>query len=279
MSATVIAIAVAWAVFAAGMGLAWRVEQKTGNSGWIDVVWTLSLSVAAVFGIAAAVTFGTPIEMERLGLALLLLGAWAGRLAGHLVARSARVADDPRYARLRQEWGEEAPKRLAILLQFQALLSLPLLLTVVMAATVPEPATLVGMGPGTAVCALGLFIGWRADRDLTAFKTVNTGLCTVGLWRYSRHPNYFGEFVFWVGFALLSWDHGTAGLVAITGPVTIYVLLRYVSGVPPLEAHMASRYGPAFDAYRSTTPPLVPWPRRRESGTLAHRDRDLSDPP
>lgn len=245
------------------MALAWRLEQRTGNSGWIDVVWTLSLPVASVSGLSAAAAMGSPVDVTRLGVVLLLLAAWAGRLAGHLVARSSRVGDDPRYAKLRREWGAGASVRLAILLQFQALLSLPLILSVVMAATVPEPLTLAGVVPGTMVCALGLFIGWRADRDLTVFKKANRGLCTKGLWHYSRHPNYFGEIVFWIGFALLSWDHGAAGLMAFSGPATIYLLLRYVSGIPPLEDHMASRYGAAFEEYRASTPPLLPWPRKR----------------
>ncbi len=273
MAAVFLALALAWAVFATGMSLAWRIERRTGNSGWVDVAWTGSLTAASLAGIAALAVLADTLQPGRVALVVIVLGAWALRLAGHLWARSARVADDPRYARLRAEWGEDAPRQMAILLQWQAVLSLPLVLSVLMAASVPVPPGVAGVAPGLLTAAAGLWIGWKADRDLTLFKRTRSGLCTTGLWAVSRHPNYLGEILFWAGVALLSIEHGEAGMgIALAGPVTIWVLLRHVSGVPPLEAHMAEKYGDAFERYRSTTPAIMPWPAKW-SGTSGGQDR------
>lgn len=262
-------LVVAWLVFSAGMLVAWTVERRTGNAGWVDVVWTVSLALGAVAGTALAIALGTPSDAGRVGAAGLLLFAWTARLGGHLASRSSRIGDDPRYAKLRAEWGPDASRRLGFLLQAQALLSLPLVLSLILAATVPVPTTLASILPGIAMSAAGLLIGWRADRDLAAFKRNASGLCRTGLWRYSRHPNYFGEVVFWAGVALLSWQWGWVGWLAALGPITIYLLLRFVSGVPPLEDHLASRYGADFDAYRATTPAIFPRPGRPKAPSQA----------
>lgn len=251
------------------MVVAWRVEQRTGNAGWVDVIWTVSLLASALAGVLACMALSVPVTRGFALVALAVAAAWAARLAGHLIGRSSRITDDPRYVKMRAEWGPDAPRQMAILLQWQALLSLPMVLSLLMAATVPGPFALALVVPGIVLAALGLWVGWKADRDLTRFKLAHKGLCDQGLWAWSRHPNYVGEILFWTGVGVLSLGHGFAGLLALAGPVTIYLLLRFVSGVPLLEAHMAAKYGAAFDAYCAETPVLFPWPLGRKGAAGA----------
>lgn len=264
MTVWLITMGTAWAVFAIGMVTAWVLERRSGNAGWIDVAWTLSLTAAVVSGLAAYSLMGGPLSTDRIGLVAILLLLWSTRLAGHLWRRSDRIGDDPRYAALRAEWGDRTPRRMAELLQWQAFLSLPMVFSTLTAATVPSSPSAAGTAPGLIICCTGLLICWKADRDLTRFKASRTGLCTEGLWKLSRHPNYVGEIVFWAGIALLGWDWGPIAGFSAVGPITIYVLLRFVSGIPPLEAHMAAKYGAAFAQYRDSTPALFPrLPSRR----------------
>lgn len=265
MSATILSLAVSAAMYVLGMAIAWVIDRRTGNAGWVDVMWTLSLSLSALAGVAAHIWLGTDVALAPALVALGLVALWASRLAGYLFSRSAGIADDPRYRKMREEWGDRAPVMMALALQLQAILSLPLVHSVLMAATVPGPAASWGTGLGAGVALFGLWIGWKADRDLAAFKRTQSGLCTTGLWGLSRHPNYVGEILFWVGIALLSAGHGLAGLAAGVGPLTIYLLLRYFSGIPPLEAHMLEKHGAAYEAYQASTPPLFPrpWGARR----------------
>ncbi|MEM7696366.1 MAG: DUF1295 domain-containing protein [Pseudomonadota bacterium] len=257
-------LALAWAIFAAMMAVAWTLQQRTGNSGWVDVSWTLGLA-AGIF--VALLAFGV-WESGRTALTGALLALWAGRLAWHLTVRTGKITDDPRYVRMAEEFGEDAPKKMFWLLQAQALLSLPLVLTVLIAATNDAPFPTLLDALGVLIFGAGLYGSNLSDRQLARFKDdpANKGkVCDVGLWAWSRHPNYFFETVIWcayvplalAGTGLLSWS-----IVAFAGPVAIFVLLRFVSGVPPLEAHMNDRYGAAYADYAARTPAFVPRPPR-----------------
>jgi steroid 5-alpha reductase family enzyme len=99
------------------------------------------------------------------------------------------------------------------------------------------------------------------------------GICDVGLWAYSRHPNYFFEWLCWLGYAVISADFTGGypwGWLAFAAPATMYWLLVHVSGVPPLEAHLARSRPTAFKAYAARVNAFWPWPPVRR----ASRPRD-----
>lgn len=102
-----------------------------------------------------------------------------------------------------------------------------------------------------------------ADAQLARFRrtAAKGAICETGLWRYSRHPNYFGEFLFWCGWPLIAFGF-PGGLVALAAPVFIYWLLNHVSGVPPLEQSMRASRGAAFDAYAARVSRFFPRPPR-----------------
>lgn len=242
---------------AAAMALATVVERRTGNSGWIDVVWTFGLGATGVLG--ALLPFGDAPLARRLLVAALAL-AWALRLGLHIARRTRGIAEDPRYAKLRRDWGERADAQMARMLQMQALASIPLALGIVLAAHQPAPTLGWRDLAGTLVFAVGIVGGAVADRQLRAFsRSGQGGICDRGLWAWSRHPNYFFECVLWCAYAVIAAAY-PLGWIALLAPAAITFLLVRISGIPPLEEHMLAKHGAAYRAYQEKTSALVPLP-------------------
>lgn len=259
ISAFVVALAFVAVAMSAFMALATMVERRTGNSGWIDVVWTAGLGLTGIAG--ALLPFGTGPMSRRLLVAGLAL-AWALRLGLHIAQRTSGIAEDPRYARLKRDWGSDASRQLARLLQMQALASIPLGLGLILAAHNPTPSLGWGDIAGIAIFVTGLVGGALADSQLRAFaRSGRGGVCDRGLWRWSRHPNYFFECVLWCAYPVLALAVGYPwGWLAVLAPACITALLTRISGIPPLEEHMLAKHGDAYRAYQSRTSALIPLP-------------------
>lgn len=239
------------------MALATVIERRSGNSGWIDVVWTFGLGATGVLG--ALLPFGDGPLARRLLVAALAL-AWALRLGLHIAGRTRGIAEDPRYAKLRRDWGERADAQMARMLQMQALASIPLALGIVLSAHQPAPTLGWRDLAGTLVFAVGIAGGAVADRQLRAFsRSGQGGICDRGLWAWSRHPNYFFECVLWCAYAVIAAAY-PLGWIALLAPAAITFLLVRISGIPPLEEHMLAKHGAAYRAYQEKTSALVPLP-------------------
>ncbi len=243
----------------ASMALAAVIERRTGNSGWIDVVWTFGLGGTGVLG--ALLPVGTGPMSRRLLVAALAL-AWALRLGLHIARRTKGISEDPRYAKLKRDWGADAPRQLARMLQMQALASIPLGMGIVLAAHGPAPSLGWGDLLGVLVFVAGLAGGAVADGQLRDFARSGVGgVCDRGLWRWSRHPNYFFECVLWCAYAVIAIAGGYAfGWLALLAPACITLLLTRISGIPPLEQHMLAKHGDAYRAYQARTSALIPLP-------------------
>ncbi|MGO4736819.1 DUF1295 domain-containing protein [Bosea sp. 2KB_26] len=261
MTAVSFAAAVAFAALAmsSAMALATIIERRTGNSGWIDVVWTFGLGLTGVLG--ALLPFGGgPITRSALVATLAL--AWALRLGLHIVWRTRGITEDPRYARLKRDWGAQANVQMVRLLQMQALASIPLALGMMLAAHSPSPALTWRDAVAIIVFLVGILGGGIADAQLRAFvRSGQSGVCARGLWSWSRHPNYFFECVLWCSYAVIApatsypW-----GWLALLAPAAITLLLLCISGIPPLEEHMLAKHGAAYRAYQARTSALFPLP-------------------
>lgn len=254
-----VALALVAAAMSAYMALAALVERRSGNSGWIDVVWTFGLGATGVLGALLPVGNG-PIE-RRLFVAALAL-AWALRLGLHIANRTRGIAEDPRYAKLRRDWGAQADAQMARLLQMQALASIPLALGIVLAAHNPSPVLGWRDAAGGLVFVIGIAGGAIADRQLRAFaRSGHGGICDRGLWAWSRHPNYFFECLLWCAYAVIALASAYPwGWLSLLAPACITVLLVRISGIPPLEEHMLAKHGAAYRAYQERTSALVPLP-------------------
>ena len=251
MSIAGLALLVA-AVLVAVMSLAWTIQRLTGNSGWVDVAWSFGTGIAGVL-FALVPLDGGSAGWRQLAVAG-LVAAWSLRLGGHIALRAAEGIDDPRYAALRVEWGAAYQWRLYVFLMIQALVAFGLAVSMALAARNPAGFGVLD-GLGMAVLGVAVLGEGVADWQLRRFKAdpAQRGrVCDVGLWGWSRHPNYFFEWLGWVAYPLFALGGGWVwGWAALTGPALMFWTLRYASGVPPLEAHMLRRYGDAFRAYQA----------------------------
>jgi steroid 5-alpha reductase family enzyme len=246
------------------MTLAWLIQQRTGNSGWIDTTWTFSLGLV---GLGCAVSGGAPWHSRAFIVAVFAV-VWSARLGLHIARRSAGISDDPRYAKLVRDWGDDARRQMFWLCQKQALVSIPLAMGFYLAASNPLPVLRAQDWLAVAIMVIALGGEALADRQLENFKSdpANRGkINDAGLWSWSRHPNYFFEWFGWLAFPLFAIDAGGNypwGWFALLAPVCMYWLLVHVSGVPPLEEHMLRTRGDRFRVYQRQTSVFFPAPPR-----------------
>lgn len=255
---------VAFAFLSGAMIAAWLVRRITGRSGWIDTIWSAATGIAALVAILAA---DGDVGRKLAGAALVAI--WSLRLATHIGQRSAASIDDPRYANLMAEWGPDADRRLFWFLQAQALAGFGLAVSVFAAVGNPAPFPSLLDWIALLVALVALAGEAIADRQLAVFrKSANrtSTICETGLWRYSRHPNYFFEWLWWCAWPLLAFSGFTpapAPALSLLAPALMYVLLVHVSGIPPLEEHMVKSRGDAFRSYQRRVNAFFPGPGRR----------------
>jgi steroid 5-alpha reductase family enzyme len=247
---------------AAIMTAAWLIWRRTQNSGWVDTTWTFGLGGIAVAGALMPVVAG--VLNSRQVLVAALIACWSLRLGLHIAHRTARIVDDPRYGKLLRGWGAAAEWQMFLLMQKQALVSIPLGVSMVVAAWNPAPGLRFSDLIGATVLIVGIFGEGLADRQLRRFRAdpANRGrICDTGLWSWSRHPNYFFEWLGWLAYPVIA--IGPAyhwGWLALAGPVCMYWLLVHVSGIPPLEQHMQEVRPEAFRKYQARTRKFFPLP-------------------
>jgi len=261
-------VAAAWGVASAGQLVLWLVQQRTRNAGIVDIGWAFAF--AAVMALFAA-TAVSPAE-AWLPLAI-VASAWSFRLGGYLVARgAARSPEDGRYADLRARWAPHAARRFFVFFQAQAaLVGVLATALVVPFACAPAADRAWLRYAGAAISALAIAGEATADAQLARWKrdpAHRGAVCDVGLWGYSRHPNYFFEWCVWLGFAV----YGMAfelpyGALALGGQALILFAILKVTGIPATEAQALRSKGDAFRAYQRRVSAFVPWPPRARDRT------------
>jgi len=232
--------------------LLWIVSLALRNSSIVDVEW------GPFFFVVAAVEWGATRSAGARGLLVLaLVGLWAARLAIHLVARGGFAHEDRRYAAMRERGGRR-----------WWIISLPLvfLLQPALAWMIGAPVQAVmlrAQSPlgwldalATVIVIVGVCLEASADAQLATFRARGgKGVLDTGLWRYSRHPNYFGDFLVWWGLGLFGVAVGAPWTLA--GPVVMSYLLMRVSGVTLLEQTIVDRR-PEYAAYQRRTNAFFP---------------------
>ncbi|CAL75024.1 conserved hypothetical protein; putative membrane protein [Bradyrhizobium sp. ORS 278] len=254
-----LALSLALSLLMAG---AWVVQQRTGNSGWVDTIWTFSVGLVGAVGAIWPVDGASP--NTRQWLVAVLVAIWALRLGSHVAMRSRGIDDDPRYAEFARQWGEAAPRRMFVFLQQQAWGGIPLVFAMFVAAHAPAPELRLQDYLGILVLFIGIAGEGLADAQLKAFRTdpANKGkVCDIGLWRWSRHPNYFFEWMCWLAYPViaLSLDNPW-GLASLLAPLLMYYILVHVTGIPPLEEQMLRSRGDRYRAYQARTSAFFPLP-------------------
>lgn len=258
MDTTLLIVIAIWLSLA--MAGAWAIQRATGLSGWIDTIWSFAVGIGGM--LAALFAHG---NFERRVVVLIIIVVWALRLGSHIGARTRGGGEDPRYAKFIEEWGESAAWRLFLFLQIQALAAFILVLAVYLAATNDAPYLRLWDGLGILVAIVALGGEAISDRQLARFRKsplAKTEVCETGFWRYSRHPNYFFEWLFWCSWPLFALSVPIWSWLSLLAPALIYWLLVHVSGVPPLEEHMLRSRGEKFRALQKRVNAFFPGPRK-----------------
>lgn len=241
-----------WVLAALAQTLGWLWQRRSGNAGIVDAIWAAGVGGAAV--LLAVLGQGAASQRILLGI---LAGLWGLRLAAHLWRRVSHETEDGRYAHLRTLWGDDQRKWFAFF-QFQALL--------IVFFAVPFLPVANGSRETSAICIAAAIVIWLAavageaiaDAQLAGFRArpENKGqVCRAGLWRYSRHPNYFFEWLHWFAYVALA----GGAVLSWSGPIVMYLFLRWLSGIPYTEAQALRTRGEAYREYQRTTSMLIPW--------------------
>ena len=250
-----IGLAIAMVYFA----IVWAISVKVNNYGFLDVAWSYGVAVLApLFAIAS------PGEPVRKWIITVIGVAWSLRLGTYILIRVLRhhPKEDVRYQTLRAMW--KGPAMFLAFFELQAvvvaLFALPFLYVSFDTGPTSHPLAIAG-----AVLAFVSLCGEAvSDLQMQRFKAdhANAGkVCEAGLWRYSRHPNYFFESLIWVAFFLAALP-SPHGWVTVVCPLMMFYFLFKVTGIPLTEEYAVKSKGDLYRAYQRTTSPFIPWFRK-----------------
>lgn len=239
------------------MGALWVVYLFQRNAGIVDIGWGIGFILASwsYFFLGSG-------DFWKMAVMTSMVTVWAVRLVSHIYMRYAADKEDPRYTRMRTRWGGD-PTDMLFLMMF--------IFQGVLIIVISIPFFLVGFGSysewtrwegvGIVIWLAGVAGEAYADSQLTAFNKdpENKGkVCQKGLWRLSRHPNYFFEFVVWIGFFLFALP-SYGGVFAVVSPAVVFLLLTRVSGIPLAEEQSLESKGDLYREYQQTTSSFIPW--------------------
>lgn len=245
------------------MTLLWIVSVRLRDASIVDPWWSMAfLLVLAQTALRTGLTPGK-------ALLLAMVAAWALRLWGYLLLRSRGKPEDPRYAGFREKYGAD---RYWWFSYFQVFLLQGVLVVVISAplqlagaAEAPDPVSAFDL-LGLALFAAGFALEAVADAQLSSYRRAKARggadtpgpVLDTGLWRFTRHPNYFGEALLWWGLWIAVLD-APWGWATAFAPALMTFLLVKVSGVAMLDAHMAAKRSEYADYIRRTSA-FLPWP-------------------
>lgn len=246
------------------MFAAWRLQCRINDAGIVDVAWA---SLMAMVAISYAINLNGD-NLIRI-VAGLIMGLWYTRLALFLFKRVRHdqvtgYGEDGRYKNLREYWGDKANFYHFFFFQFQAALVMLFTMPVYWIAQYKTPEFIyIALGLVVAVIA---FIGVKiSDKQLYDFRSQaeNKGkVCNIGLWKYSRHPNYFFEWLHWFAYPIMG--IGSAyGLYLWLAPLLMLLFLYFITGIPHTERQAIQSRGQKYIDYQQTTSAFIPWfPKR-----------------
>jgi steroid 5-alpha reductase family enzyme len=252
--------AYAFALAATIMAALWWRQQHTRDAGIVDIGWAGCLALVAPL-------FALVLEgpWERRVMVALLGAVWGARLSGYLAWRNRGRAEDGRYAKLRERWGTRAPLYFFVFFQVQASWVLLFSLPFSAAMNAPRGGLDAYDFAGVALWLVAIAGEAVADAQLARFRAdpANRGrTCRAGLWRYSRHPNYFFEWVHWFAYVAIA-GPTTDAWGAWMGPVVMLAFLYKVTGIPYTEAQSLRSRGDDYRRYQAETSAFIPWfPKR-----------------
>lgn len=246
------------AIAVIAFAIVWAICVKIKNYSFLDVAWSYGvLALAPLYAAVGPGSWERKISFGIIGM------AWSFRLGTYILLRVLRhhPEEDVRYEALRKRW--PGPGMFLAFFELQAILVVIFSLPFLYAAWNRSPLGLIEY-VGLGISVLALAGESLADRQMKRFKAnaASKGrVCQEGLWHYSRHPNYFFEFLIWVGFSVASL--GThLGWVTLLCPLLMYHFLTKVTGIPLTEEYAIKSKGDEYREYQRTTSAFVPWFRK-----------------
>ena len=246
-----------WVAASVAMFAGWLIQRRTRNAGIVDAIWSACMGAAALF----YAWVGTGGLVSRLAVAM-LGGLWGFRLCMHILSRVLNEPEDGRYRYLREYWRDDQRKFLGFFMA-QALLTALFSLPFYAVAENPRDSLSIWCVLGLTTWLIAIAGESIADAQLSHFRKnpQNRGkTCRAGLWHYSRHPNYFFEWLHWFAYVFLS--IGTpfpAWLLSLLGPTLMLASLCWISGIPFTEAQALRSRGDDYRDYQRSTSMLIPW--------------------
>ena len=244
---------------------AWAFGLVTRNGGWTDVFWTWGTGI--VLAGAALYPLGDAGPGPRQWLVAAFMLVWGVRLGLYLTPRVAGHPEDIRYAAFRDGDPKTYPWRMLFVTLPQAPATALLAISVVLAARRPEADLDLRDAIGAAIFLIAIVGETLSDNQMKRFRSdpANKGkVMDQGLWAWSRHPNYFFQWLGWMVYPAMVLDPAQPlSWLSLTAPVVMYGLLRYVSGVPLLEATMLKSRGDLFRDYQRRVSVFFPVPPKR----------------
>jgi steroid 5-alpha reductase family enzyme len=246
-----------WGALAVMMAILWLVQYATRNAGIVDVAWAFGTGVLGVW-FSLGVSSG---DATRGVIIATLVGIWGARLGYYLASRVLRESEDGRYRSMRDSLGRWTQPVMFLFFQVQALWGLMFALPMWAAAQSTSLAIAWHDWLGIGVWLIAFTGEVVSDRQLNQFRRdpANKGkVCQTGLWRYSRHPNYFFEWLHWWAYVLIGIG-SPWWWVTIAGVVVMYVFLTRVTGIPYTEQQAIRSRGDAYRRYQETTNVFFPF--------------------
>lgn len=247
----------AWLIVFLLFSLLWCVQWIRKEADIVDAGWAYGIGIVALY--YASVVDGFPPRKWLVGT---LAALWAFRLGSYLLLnRVLRSGEDGRYKSLRDKWGANAQRNFFIFFQAQGLLVVILTLPFLAIMSNPVPMFTLGEVVGAMIWTFAVGGEAVADAQLAAFRArpENRGrTCQEGLWRFSRHPNYFFEWLHWISYIFFAYGTGY-GWLAVMSAALIFYLILFVTGIPPTEARALESRGEQYREYQRTTSAFLPW--------------------
>ena len=256
-----------WLWLVSGFALAtsaYVVSRRLRIYAVMDLVWSFGIFLGT--WVLALGVVGESVK-PRVWCVVVIATLWSSRLSWHLIKdRLLQRHEDPRYQNLVNRWGKQAPRNFYCMFLLQLLLVALFLVPIGVAMNNPSPfgwldvlAVLVAVtaliGEGIADSQLAKF---RAHLSNSESPSQEGRVCDTGLWRFSRHPNYFFEWLLWWSYVLHAFGSSDVWY-SLLGPAIMYIFLRYITGIPPSEYSSLKRRGAAYARYQATTSPFFLW--------------------
>lgn len=249
---------IVWLAAALIMTLVWWRQIKSQNAGFVDVAWAALLGVAAIYYFFAS----HGALASRVAVSA-IAAIWGLRLAWHLYRRVSHEPEDGRYRFLREHW-QNNQGNFFVFFMAQATLVFLFSLPFWIAINHPAPA-MWQLLLGVVIWLTAMFGESIADAQLAAHRNdpSNRGItCRRGLWAYSRHPNYFFEWLHWFAYAVMALGAPHAW-VALIGPIVMWISLMWLTGIPYTEAQALRSRGEDYQRYQREVSVMIPWwPKR-----------------